>query len=110
MKTSMAQPFGGVLRMCPGIDLVTAHDSNILGISDPELLGWAARQGRLLLTHDVRTMPKFVLERVSARLPMPGVVEVPTICPIRQVIEEIALLYECSIDGEWEGQIVRIPM
>jgi hypothetical protein len=100
----------GVFRICPDIDLLTVREASIAGISDPALLDWAAGHQRLVLTHDVRTMPAFVQERVSLGLSMPGVIEVPAICPIRQVIEEIGLFYNCSIDGEWEGQIIRIPL
>lgn len=100
----------GVLRKSHALDLVTAQDVGLLGSSDDALLAWAAERRRLLLTHDVRTIPRYVHQRVTAGLPMPGVIEVPSICPIRQVIDEIILLCECSLDGEWDGQIVRIPM
>jgi hypothetical protein len=33
---------------------------------DDQLLVWLADEGRILLTHDVRTMPRFVYERVRA--------------------------------------------
>jgi len=100
----------GVRRGSPELDILTVHEAALTGTPDPELLGWAASQGRLLLTHDVKTMPRFINDRVEAGLPMPGVVEVPMIYPIRQVIEDIVPLYKCSDDGEWEGQIVRVPM
>jgi hypothetical protein len=92
------------------LDIVTVHEAALTGTPDPELLGWAASQGRLLLTHDVKTVPKFVNDRVEAGLPMPGVVEVPTICPLSQVIDEIRMLGICSDDAEWEGQIIRVPL
>jgi hypothetical protein len=100
----------GILRASPSLDLITVADAGLLGMSDPQLLAWAAERGRLLLTHDVRTIPTHVQARLTSGLPMPGVVEVPALCSIRQVIEDIVLLCECSLDGEWEGQIVRVPM
>ena len=99
----------GLLRREPATDLVTVQDADLLGKSDHMILEWAADNDRLLLTHDIRTIPTYVNQRIANGLPMPGVIEVPSICPIREVIEGIILLDECSDDGEWEGQIVRLP-
>jgi hypothetical protein len=41
---------------------------------------------------------------------MPGVVEIPWHLPVGRAIEEILLLAECSRDGEWEGQIIYLPL
>ena len=41
---------------------------------------------------------------------MPGVFEVSLEVPIGRVIEDILLLVECSIEGEWEGQIRYLPL
>ncbi len=74
------------------------------------MLEWAAREGRVLLTHDVTTMRRYVDERVTAGLSMPGVFEVGQQTPIAQVIEDILLLAECSLEDEWEGQIIFLPL
>jgi hypothetical protein len=62
----------GLLRAAPDLDIVTIQDIGLAGASDAEVLEWAASAGRLLLTHDVRTMPGFVRERVESGRPMPG--------------------------------------
>jgi len=41
---------------------------------------------------------------------MPGVLEVGRGVPIGQAIEDILLLYEYSLEGEWEGQILYLPL
>jgi len=41
---------------------------------------------------------------------MPGVFEVNREVPIAQAIEDILLLAECSIEGEWEGQVRYLPL
>jgi len=74
------------------------------------VLEWAAREGRVLLTHDVTTMKQAVYECIADGLPMPGVFEVSQQTPITQVIEDILLLAECSLEGEWEGQIRFLPL
>jgi hypothetical protein len=41
---------------------------------------------------------------------MPGVFEVSREVPVRVAIEDILLLAECSLDGEWNGQIRYLPL
>ena len=41
---------------------------------------------------------------------MPGVIEVNLNGAIAQIIEDILLLVECSLDGEYEGQIIYLPL
>ncbi len=74
------------------------QDTEVAGAEDPQVLAWAAREGRVLLTHDVKTMTKFAYERVAAGLPMPGVFEVSLDMPMGQ-----------AIDG-WEGQVRYLPL
>jgi hypothetical protein len=54
-------------------------------------------------------MTKFAYERVSDGLLMPGVFEANLDMPIGQIIEELVLLAECSLDNEWEGQVRYLP-
>jgi hypothetical protein len=41
---------------------------------------------------------------------MPGVFEVSRDVPLRTAIEDILLLAECSLEGEWEGQVRYLPL
>lgn len=63
-----------------------------------------------MLTHDVATMTVFAYERIQAGLSMPGVFEVSRRVPIGLAIEEIILLAQCSLEGEWEGQVQYLPL
>ena len=100
----------GLLRRKPELDIVRIQDVGLSGADDPTVLGWAAREGRVLLTHDVTTMTRYAYERVRARQPMLGVFEVSRAVPIGRVIEDILLLAECSLGGEWEGQVRYLPL
>jgi len=99
----------GLLRRRPDVDIVRVQDAGLTGKGDAEVLEWAAIENRVLLTHDVTTMKRFVDERLAAGLSMPGVFEVSQQTPIVQAIEDILLLIECSLAGEWEGQINFLP-
>jgi hypothetical protein len=92
------------------LDLARVQDVGLLGADDPTILTWAAQTERILLTHDAATMPRHARERVGAVLRMPGMILVPDTMPIGQAIEEILLLAQCSREGEWEGQVVYLPL
>ena len=100
----------GLLRWQPELDIVSLQDVGLSGADDPTVLEWAARECRVLLTHDVSTIIKHTYERVRAGQPMPGVFEVSRTVSIGRAIEDILLLAECSLDGEWEGQVHYLPL
>lgn len=100
----------GVRRSNPTIDIVRVQDAGLSGVDDPTILEWAAHAGRVVLTHDVTMMTRHAYQRVREKKPMPGVFEVGRHVPIGIAIEEILLLAECSLDGEWEGQARYLPL
>ena len=100
----------GVLRRLPDVDILRVQDAGLRGANDPTVLEWAASEGRVLLTHDANTLTAFAYERIARGLPMPGVFEVSLKVPVSLAIEEILLLAECSVQGEWEGQVNYLPL
>jgi hypothetical protein len=100
----------GVRRRNPAVEIVRVQDVNLSGADDPTVLEWAAQAGRVLLTHDVSTMTRYAYDRVREGKSMPGVFEVSREVPIGVAIDEILLLVECSLPGEWEGQVRYLPL
>lgn len=100
----------GLLRRNPALDIVRVQDAGLSGADDPSILEWAAREGRVVITHDVSTLARHALGRVVTGRPMPGVFEVKSVAPIGQAIDDLLLLAECSRDGEWEGQVRFLPL
>lgn len=100
----------GVLRQSSNVDVVRVQDANLSGADDPTVLAWAAHEERIVLTHDVATMINFAYERIQSGLSMPGLFEVSRRIPVGLVIEEVILIAECSLEGEWEGQIRFLPL
>jgi hypothetical protein len=100
----------GVLRRNSDVAIVRVQDVGLAEADDPTVLEWAAQNGRIVLTHDVTTMTNFAYERVQAGLSMPGLFEVSRRVPVGLAIEEILLLDECSLEGEWEGQVRFLPL
>lgn len=99
-----------LLRRNPNLDILPITSVGLAGADDRIILDWAANQGRVLLTHDLNTMPRFAYERVKAGKPMPGVVEVSRWASIGAIVEDVLLLAECSKQNEWEGQVLYLPL
>lgn len=101
----------GLLRRKPDIDMLRVQDiPEIAGAPDPDVLEWAAREGRVLFTHDVNTMTAHAIERIEAGKPMPGVFAVSQSLPIGRAIEDMLVLAEWSSVGEWEGLLLHLPL
>ena len=41
---------------------------------------------------------------------MPGVFEVSRSVPVGRAIDDLVLIAECSLLGEWEGQVRYLPL
>jgi len=100
----------GALRRKPDLNIIRVQDAGLSGADDPDVLEWAAQQCRVLFTHDASTMTYHAYERVRAGKPMPGLFEVSREVQIAQAIEDILLLAEYSVQGEWEGQVRYLPL
>lgn len=97
-------------RRRPSIDLVRVQDVGLLGASDPDILDYVARENRVVLTHDENTMIHFAYERVRQGLAMPGLVLVSLGVSVNVAADDILLLAECSHQGEWESQVLYLPL
>ena len=51
----------GLFRRRPDLDIVRVQDVEMSATPDPEILAWAAVEGRILLTHDRVSSDEFVL-------------------------------------------------
>ena len=45
---------------------VRIQDTDVAGAADPDVLGWAAQEGRILLTHDVTTITAYARARTES--------------------------------------------
>ncbi|MGH2607653.1 MAG: DUF5615 family PIN-like protein [Tepidiformaceae bacterium] len=94
----------------PDIDLVAARDLGIRGLGDPELLQLASNLGRIVLTHDRRTMIDFAYVRIADGKPFPGLIYVPDWLGIGRAIEELELLLVATHPSELEGRVSMLPL
>lgn len=100
----------GLLRRVPKLDVVTTPEVGLSAASDLELLVWAAEAGRVIVTHNRKTMPCHAADRIAAGERMPGVIVVPRRLPMSQVIDELEVIVMCSDENEWENIIRYLPL
>ena len=99
----------GVLRREPTIDFQTAFAAGLEGVKDPEVLAIAAKQERILVSHDRRTMTlefaEFIISNQSS-----GIIIVSRKSPTEIVIEELLLIWAASSAEEWVDRIAKLPL
>jgi predicted nuclease of predicted toxin-antitoxin system len=100
----------GLLRKRPGFDLVRVQDEGLADTPDPDLLEWAARNDRIILTHDRNTMAGFAYARVAARTAMPGVLIVNRAAQIGRIIEDLLLIDAITPHSEWANRVEYLPL
>jgi hypothetical protein len=99
----------GVLRREPEIDFELPQGIIPPGMKDPEVLAVASSLGRILVTHDVRTMPRHFGEFIASR-DCPGLILIPGSLPIGKAIEDILLIWQVAEAQEWTNIFRRLPL
>lgn len=99
----------GVRRREPEIDFKTALEAGLTGIDDPDVLALCAQEGRILVTHDRRTMPShfanFIFSETS-----PGVFIIQRNTGLLTVIDELILVWAASEAEEYINSIRTLPL
>jgi len=98
-----------VLRRLPEADFRSATDARLAGLHDLEVLAIAARDGRLLVTSDRQTMPRFFGEFIT-RTESSGVIVARQRLAVGEVLEDLALIWTASQAEEWTNRIVYLPL
>ena len=99
----------GLRRREPSIDFAGANEGSVVGLSDPEVIGIAADSGRILVSHDRKTMPghfsRFREERSGA-----GIIIVSQDLDIGAAIEDLLLIWAATDSEEWLNHLGFIPL
>ena len=94
----------------PGLDVVRVQDVGLRTRPDHEVLEWAAGAGRILLTHDYKTVPPEAYDRIACGDSMPGVFMVPDHMGIRQAIDEILIAVGAGLPDEYRDTVKYFPL
>ena len=79
-------------------------------MDDPEVLALAAEQHRVLVSHDVGTMPAHFRAFRNAEKHSTGVFLVPQSLDVGTAIEELLLIWLASEASEWENRLEWLPL
>ncbi len=97
------------IRRVIDIDFRTASVAGLAGLSDDEVLALAARDGRILVTHDQSTMPRHFAAFI-AREQSPGVLVVPRHHPLKQIVDDLIVIWSATEAEEWTNRILYLPL
>lgn len=95
-------------RLDPAVDFQTAAALGLHHLSDPEVLALAAREGRVLVSHDRRTLPGHFREFVASQR-SPGLIIVSQRLPVGRPAELLHLLWAASEAQEYANVIYDLP-
>ena len=86
------------------------QDSGLSATPDPDVLAWAAVEGRIVLTHDRDTMPVAAYDRINDGQSMAGLFLVSDLMPLGQAIDEILLAIDCLTPEECKNFVRFFPL
>lgn len=96
-------------RLEPAIDFQPASELGLhLRVPDDWVLALAAEQGRVLVSHDRKTMPEH-FGRFIATHTSPGLIIVSRKLPVGKAAEWLHLLWEASEAEEYVNSIYPLP-
>ena len=100
----------GIRRREPAVDFRSAQAAGLDSVRDPDVLRRAAVDGRILVSHDVSTMPASFEQFIGSGNRSPGLFLVPQRTPTGAVIESLVLVWLASEASEWENPLVWLPL
>jgi hypothetical protein len=99
----------GISARSPEVDFKISQNALPQGTRDPEVLAFAAQINRVLVSHDVDSMPRHFREFTGART-SPGLILIPQRLGIGAAIEELLLVWECTDAKELLNQVLYLPL
>jgi hypothetical protein len=80
-----------------------------LGLADAEILLWAERQNRIIITLDVNTIPNHLAEHLKAGRHSPGVFIIRQETSLTRVISFLEAVAHASEAHEWQDNLHYVP-
>jgi hypothetical protein len=99
----------GVRRQEPSVSFLHAFDVGAAGKDDRAVLRIAANEGRVLVSHDFRTMPRHFRQFIAEQ-PSPGLILIPQKLKLRLAIEELLIIWLASEAEDWINQVCYLPL
>ena len=100
---------GGLRLREPAIDFALPQAMIPDRMKDADILNLARSAGRIVVSHDVTTMP-YWFNRCVQEGSRSGLILVPENVSIRDTIEELLLVWHVSEAEEWTNRIEWLPL
>jgi hypothetical protein len=98
----------GLKRREPSVDSLTAHEARLAGLDDEAVLSLAASSGRVLVSHDVTTMPE-EFSRFIEKQASPGVILISQELSYREAIDGLLRVWSNTEAEDWENVLSFLP-
>jgi len=79
-------------------------------MTDLDVLALSAEEGRILVSHDINTLPVHFRRFLAEGHSSPGVFLIPQSLQISRAIDELVLVWSASEAGEWRNLLVWLPL
>ncbi len=96
-------------RREPALDFHTAEAAGLGGLPDSAVLDRAADAGRVLVTHDLQTMPRHFAEFITVRQSA-GLLLIPQSLPITAAVDDLLLIWSTMEAEAWINLLWYLPL
>lgn len=96
-------------RREPALDFQTPEAAGLSGLPDPKVLDRATEEGRVLVTHDVQTMPGHFAEFITTHQSA-GLLLIPQRLSIASAVDDLLLIWSTMDAEEWINLIWYLPL
>ena len=100
----------GLRRRVPQLDVVVVAQIGLAGTADIDLLRWAERENRTIVTHDLQTLVPDAEQLLAKYKPLAGVILVPNLLRIGTAIDDLELLVLVQSQSDMRDQIYHLPL
>jgi hypothetical protein len=100
----------GLVRRVPQLDVLVVAQIGLSGTADIDLLRWAAREDRTIVTHDRKTMIPDAEHLLAQQEVIAGVILVPNRMGIGAAIADLELSVQCQSQPEMRNIIQHLPL
>ena len=80
-----------------------------MGSADPEILLWAERENRIVITLDAKTIPNYLADHLKTGQHSPGVFIIRQVTSLAQVVSFLEAVAHASEAHEWRDNLNYVP-
>lgn len=96
----------------PIMEVICVGDENAppYGTPDPDILDWIEQTGYIIVSRNRRTMPRHLEEHLAHEKHIPGMLLLKKRVSMRELIEELLLIWYASEPEEYQDHIRYLPL